>query len=102
MSSLSDLFAGDVVGPGFFEEYLDAENTLRKPFGSAEQNMYNFAYNLYNLKYLKATNQLDQQTLATSLGHLNLGECPVPDWLAFRLVSLSLSCSPAAAAWLHE
>ncbi|ELT94901.1 hypothetical protein CAPTEDRAFT_205407 [Capitella teleta] len=63
---------GDIVGPGFFEDYLDAENTLRKPFGSAEQNMYNFAYNLYNLKYLKATNQLKPERLQASLKHLNL------------------------------
>lgn len=67
------LFEGDVVGPGFFEEYLDAENTLRKPFGSAEQNMYNLAYNLYNLKYLKATDQLRQDVLERTLYHLNIG-----------------------------
>lgn len=65
---------GDVVGPGFFEEFLNAENTLRKPYGSAEQNMYNFAYNLYNLLYLKATDQLSDQTLVTTLNYLNIGE----------------------------
>ncbi len=63
-----------MVGPGFFEEFLDAENTLRRPFGSAEQNMYNFAYNLYNLLYLKATDQLKNETQVNALDHLNLGK----------------------------
>ena len=30
-------FPGDVVGPGFFEPYLDAENTLNKPYGGADR-----------------------------------------------------------------
>jgi len=63
---------GDVIGPGFFEEFLTAENTLRKPFGAGEQAMYNFAYNLYNLKYQKQTNQLNQETLEGTLNHLNI------------------------------
>lgn len=65
--------SGDVVGPGFFEPYLDAENTLNKPYGGAEQNMYNFAYNLYQLLYLKATDQLREETLETVLDGMNLG-----------------------------
>ena len=68
---LSFIPSGDVVGPGFFEPYLDAENTLRRPFGSAEQNMYNFAYNLYNLLYLKATDQLRPEIQQDALYHLN-------------------------------
>lgn len=68
------LLTGDVVGPGFFEEYLDAEVTLKKPYGSAEQNMYNFAYTLYNLLYLKFTNQLKDDTLSKALTHLNQGQ----------------------------
>jgi len=63
---------GDVIGPGFFQDFLDAENTIRKPFGSAEQNMYNFAYNLYNLLYLKLTNQQDLSRLRTTLDHMNI------------------------------
>ena len=64
------LSPGDVVGPGFFEEFLTAENTLRKPYGGAEQNMYNFAYTLYNLLYLKQSNQLKQHVLQTALRHM--------------------------------
>ena len=65
---------GDVVGPGFAEDFLDAELTLRKPFGSGEQNAYNFAYTLYNLLYLKTTNQLKTDVLDKALLHLNIGE----------------------------
>lgn len=61
------------MGPGFFVDYLDAEVTLRKPFGSGEQNAYNFAYTLYNLLYLKATNQLKAEVLDKALHHLNIG-----------------------------
>ena len=46
-------FTGDVVGPGFFVPHLNAENLMRRPYGCGEQNMFNFAVNLYNLKFLK-------------------------------------------------
>ena len=65
---------GDIVGPGFFEDFLTAENTLRKPYGSAEQNMYNFAYTLYNLLYQKLSNQLQSDVLSTALEHLGLSK----------------------------
>ena len=35
--------------------------------------MFNFAYNLYNLKYQKRTDQLDTDVLKISLSHLNSG-----------------------------
>lgn len=63
---------GDVVGPGLTTTAaVDAETALRKPFGSAEQNLYNFAYTLYNLKYLKATNQLRSEILKANLEFMN-------------------------------
>ena len=46
---------GDVVGPGFFVPHLNAENLMRRPYGCGEQNMFNFAVNLYNLKFLKVS-----------------------------------------------
>lgn len=64
---------GDIVGGGLTTDAaVDAELALRKPFGSAEQNLYNFAYTLYNLKYLKATNQLRPEILEANLGFMNL------------------------------
>lgn len=67
------LITGDIVGAGLTTSAaVDAEVALNKPFGSAEQNLYNFAYTLYNLKYLKATNQLRQEILEANLGFMNL------------------------------
>ncbi|KAK2182230.1 hypothetical protein NP493_362g02042 [Ridgeia piscesae] len=63
---------GDVVGPGFFEDHLTAENQLHKPFGSCEQALYNFGVNLYYLKFLKTTDQLNKTVLAIALDHMNL------------------------------
>ncbi|CAH1797576.1 unnamed protein product [Owenia fusiformis] len=63
---------GDVVGPGMFEEFLDAENVIARPFGCGEQNMFNFAQNLYNLKFLKITDQLEQAQLKKHLAKMNL------------------------------
>lgn len=54
---------GDIVGPGFFEANLTAEKIMRKPYGSGEGNMFNFAYSVYNLKFLKNSNQLSRATM---------------------------------------
>ena len=67
------IVAGDTVGPGFFEPHLDAENLMRRPYGCAEQNMFNFAANLYYIKFLKITNQLQDSTLQDALEYMNLG-----------------------------
>lgn len=63
-----------MVGPGFFAPYLDAENMMRKPYGCAEQNLFNFAANLYYLKFLKVTNQLKNTVLKDALNFMNLGK----------------------------
>ncbi len=66
------IFAGDVVGPAFFKPYLTAENLLNRPYGCAEQNMFNFGANLYYLKFMKVTNQLKDETLIEALEYMNL------------------------------
>eukprot|EP00106_Octopus_bimaculoides_P012375 XP_014779817.1 PREDICTED: CD109 antigen-like [Octopus bimaculoides] len=63
---------GDVVTPGFFEEYLNAENLLYRPYGVAENIAFNFAYNVLTLKFKKASKQLSDETLRTSLKYLNI------------------------------
>ncbi|GAB1599163.1 C3 and PZP-like alpha-2-macroglobulin domain-containing protein 8 [Argonauta hians] len=63
---------GDVVTPGFFEEYLNAENILYRPYGVAENIIFNFAYNVLTLKFKKASMQLSDETLRTSLKYLNV------------------------------
>jgi hypothetical protein len=62
------------MGAGFFEGLLNAETLLNKPFGSAEQIIYNFAYKLYNLKYLKATNQVRDTIEKFGLEQMNVGK----------------------------
>ena len=63
-----------MVGPGFYKPFLDAENFMRKPYGAGEMNMFNYAINLYYLKYLKTTNQLKDSVLHKALDYMNLGE----------------------------
>ena len=63
-----------MVGPGFFKPFLDAENYMHKPYGAAENNVFNLAINLYMLKFLKVTNQLSNEVLANGLSYINLGK----------------------------
>lgn len=69
--AVTSLF-GDVVTPGFFDEYLNAENILYKPYGAGENMVFNFAYNLMTLKFKKASKQLSDETLQISLRYLNI------------------------------
>ena len=69
--ALTSLF-GDVVTPGFFEDYLNAENVLYHPYGAGEMVTFNFAYNLLTLKFMKASQQLDNDQLLKSLKEMNV------------------------------
>lgn len=64
---------GDVVTPGFFKLYMNCEDIFRKPYGAGEMNMFNFAYNLLTLRFMKTNQQLPQETLSTALQYLNVG-----------------------------
>ena len=72
---LVHLPAGDVVTPGFFEEYLNAENVLLRPYGAGEMIAFNFAYNILTLKFMKSSQQLGDDTLRKTLATANVGEC---------------------------
>lgn len=63
---------GDVVGPAFPILPFNATNVLRKPFDSAEPNMFNFAFNLYTLKYLRLTGQRDPALEKKAFKYLNI------------------------------
>ena len=71
---------GDIVTPGFFEDYLNAENVLWRPYGGGEQITFNIAYNLLTLHFMKRFNQLSSERLAIALNEINIGE----DMLVFR------------------
>ena len=55
---------GDVMGPTL----KNLDKLLKLPFGCGEQNMINFAPNLFILDYLKQTNQLHKEKQKLSLG----------------------------------
>nr|UCK81481.1 macroglobulin-complement related protein-like 3 [Arenicola marina] len=60
-NAVVDVF-GDVVSPGFFEDYLSADNTAGVPHDSAEGYMYDYAINLQTLQYLENTRALDKDS----------------------------------------
>ncbi|CAG5133426.1 unnamed protein product, partial [Candidula unifasciata] len=63
---------GDVMTPGFFEDYLHAENILWRPYGGGEMITFNFAYNLYALRFMKASQQLDDERLVKTLREMSI------------------------------
>lgn len=63
---------GDVVGPAFPSMPLDTQNLLHKPYGCAEQNMFNFAANMYTLLYLRLTGQRNSTLEKQAFLYLNI------------------------------
>lgn len=66
---------GDVVGAPFPKESPIGYEALRvaEPVKSSEHIMFDFAYNLFTLHYLRRTNQLPTDTMRKMLEHLNKG-----------------------------
>jgi len=60
---------GDVMGPTL----KNLNNLLSMPFGCGEQNMANFAPNIYILKYLSSTRQLTEKMKKETIHHLQTG-----------------------------
>lgn len=52
-------------------------NLLSLPFGCGEQNLANFAPNVYVLKYLKGTRQMSEETRIKAIRYLQLGQSDV-------------------------
>ena len=63
-----------MVTPGFFEDYLNAENVLQRPYGAGEMIAFNFAYNILTLKFMKSSQQLADKTLQRTLATANVGK----------------------------
>ena len=49
-------YLGDILGSSI----NNLDHLVRMPYGCGEQNMVNFAPNIYVMKYLKTVNQLTQ------------------------------------------
>lgn len=63
---------GDVVGATFPDLPMNTANILRKPDAAAEQNMFNFAYNMYMLLYMRSIGVQQNLKLQTeAFNHLS-------------------------------
>lgn len=63
---------GDVVGPAFPTMPVNTSSLLMKPFGCGEQNMFNFASNMYTLLYLRLTGQRTPEVEKQAFTYLNI------------------------------
>ncbi|GFO11264.1 Cd109 antigen-like isoform x3, partial [Plakobranchus ocellatus] len=63
---------GDVVTPGFFEDILNAENILYRPYGGGEMAVFNFAYNVQVLLFQRASDQVNDDEEKRVLLDLNI------------------------------
>ena len=53
------------------------EDLLRMPYGCGEQNMLNFAPNIYIMQYLEETNQESSAIKTKAIGFMKQGQCKV-------------------------
>ncbi|XP_071388366.1 CD109 antigen [Centroberyx affinis] len=60
---------GDILGPSI----TGLESLIQMPYGCGEQNMINFAPNIYVLQYLFATGQADQNTVEKATAYMMKG-----------------------------
>ena len=63
-------FLADVMGPTL----KNLNNLLSLPFGCGEQNLANFAPNVYVLKYLTGTRQMTEQVRLQTIRYLQVGK----------------------------
>ncbi|KAK3727992.1 hypothetical protein QZH41_015940, partial [Actinostola sp. cb2023] len=69
MFSNLTLFSGDVMGPSL----AGLEGLLDLPVGCGEQNMVNFAANIFVMQYLNSTNQTTDEIYTKAVGFLRTG-----------------------------
>ncbi|XP_028406949.1 murinoglobulin-1-like isoform X3 [Dendronephthya gigantea] len=60
---------GDIMGPAM----TNLEDLLRMPYGCGEQNMANFAPNIYIMDYLTQTNQATERIKSTAENFMKVG-----------------------------
>jgi len=66
-SLCNNRWIGDVVSPGFFQDFLTAQATSYSYHDSAEGYLYDFAINLQTLNYLQTLSQLNETQVDTAL-----------------------------------
>lgn len=62
--------AGDILGSSM----NNLDNLVRMPYGCGEQNMVNFAPNIYVMKYLQTVNQLTKALENKAKGFMIAGQ----------------------------
>ncbi|XP_005452481.2 CD109 antigen isoform X2 [Oreochromis niloticus] len=65
----SVMAVGDILGPSI----SGLDSLIQMPYGCGEQNMINFAPNIYVLQYLSATGQDDQKTTDQAINYMMQG-----------------------------
>lgn len=68
------LSVGDYVGSVFPTMPVNSTSLLKLPAWCGEQNMFNFAANLYTLIYLRLTGQKKTDLEKQAFKYLNIGE----------------------------
>jgi hypothetical protein len=63
------IISGDIMGPAM----NNLDNLVKMPYGCGEQNMLNFAPNIFVRNYLKATDKHDPELEAKSLEYMEAG-----------------------------
>ncbi|RWS29912.1 CD109 antigen-like protein, partial [Leptotrombidium deliense] len=63
---------GDVIGPAFPTMPMNSSTLLRLPSSCGEQNMFDFAVNMYTLLYLRLTGQRNSELEKTAFRYLNI------------------------------
>ncbi|KAG1660635.1 CD109 antigen [Nymphon striatum] len=63
---------GDVVGPAFPNMPMNTQNLLRKPYGTGESSMFNFASNLYMLLYMRYAGLRETKIEKKTFKYLNI------------------------------
>ena len=63
------LITGDILGSSI----SNLDNLLRMPYGCGEQNMINFAPNIFIMKYLETVKQLTPEIKEKAERYMNAG-----------------------------
>nr|UCK81480.1 macroglobulin-complement related protein-like 2 [Arenicola marina] len=61
---------GDVVAPGFFQDYFTLDDITGMPHDTANGYIFDFAYNLALMRYLFAVNELDADAQEKALDYM--------------------------------
>lgn len=61
---------GDILGPSI----SGLDSLIQMPHGCGEQNMINFAPNIYVLQYLSSTGQADEETTRRATAYMMKGK----------------------------